>query len=75
MTSTILAALGAAALILHTAVRLPAALTDLLRACLPLVHAVRDLHAAFNRDDHGLARRDLGDDGSISPPAQPPSNP
>jgi hypothetical protein len=51
MTSTILAALGAAVLILHTASRLPAALADLLRACLPLVQAARDLWAALTDDD------------------------
>ncbi|MGP3919033.1 hypothetical protein [Nonomuraea sp. 10N515B] len=52
MTSTILAALGAAVLILHTATRLPVALADLLRACLPLAHALRDLRAAFTARDN-----------------------
>ncbi|GES25233.1 hypothetical protein Aple_081320 [Acrocarpospora pleiomorpha] len=49
MTTTILAAIGGATLILHTATRLPAALTDLVRACLPLLTAISDLRAALPR--------------------------
>ncbi|MGN9840566.1 hypothetical protein ACTMTI_20815 [Nonomuraea sp. H19] len=51
MTSTILAAIGAAVLILHTATRLPRALADLLRAFLPVVAALRELYTAITRTD------------------------
>ncbi|MBA2897746.1 hypothetical protein [Nonomuraea soli] len=46
-TTTILAAIGALILILHTATRIPTALADLLRACLPLLHAVHDVRTAL----------------------------
>ncbi|GAA4049266.1 hypothetical protein [Nonomuraea soli] len=46
-TTTILAAIGALILILHTATRIPAALAELLLACLPLLRAVSELRAAL----------------------------
>ncbi|MFB9877572.1 hypothetical protein ACFFMN_06485 [Planobispora siamensis] len=48
-TTTILAAIGALTLILHTASRIPAALADFLRACLPLLRVINDLRAALSR--------------------------
>jgi len=45
--TTILAAIGATALILHTAVRIPYALTELLRACKLTVAAFHELRAAI----------------------------
>ncbi|WP_214105461.1 hypothetical protein [Acrocarpospora catenulata] len=49
MTSTILAAVGALTLILHTATRLPAALAELLRAFLPVIAALTELRTALAR--------------------------
>ncbi|MEO3861421.1 hypothetical protein [Acrocarpospora sp. B8E8] len=49
MTTTILAAIGALTLILHTAARLPHALADLLRAFLPVINALDELRAALAR--------------------------
>ncbi|WP_214105565.1 hypothetical protein [Acrocarpospora catenulata] len=49
MTTTILAAIGALTLILHTAVRLPAALAELLRAFLPVITTLAELRAALAR--------------------------
>jgi hypothetical protein len=49
MTTTILAGIGAATLILHTAIRVPYALAALLRACIPVVTALRELRAALTR--------------------------
>lgn len=42
-TTTILAAIGAIALILNTATRIPDALVELLHACRPVFAALRDL--------------------------------
>ncbi|WP_170990730.1 hypothetical protein [Herbidospora galbida] len=49
MTTTILAAIGALTLILHTAARLPQALADLLRAFLPVIAVFAELRAALSR--------------------------
>ncbi|WP_170991216.1 hypothetical protein [Herbidospora galbida] len=49
MTTTILAAIGALTLTLHTATRLPHALADLLRAFLLVISAFGELRAALAR--------------------------
>ncbi|MEV4251419.1 hypothetical protein AB0J63_49570 [Streptosporangium canum] len=43
MTTTILATIGATVLLLQTAARIPPALTDLLRALIPVRQALREL--------------------------------
>ncbi|GGN66354.1 hypothetical protein [Nocardia rhizosphaerihabitans] len=43
----IIALLAVIVLILQNAAQIPAAVADLLRACLPVVHAARDLIAAI----------------------------
>ncbi|MGV9387325.1 hypothetical protein ACWDRB_66965 [Nonomuraea sp. NPDC003707] len=43
MTTTILATIGAIVLLLQTATRIPPALTDLLRALIPVREALREL--------------------------------
>ncbi|MQY08884.1 hypothetical protein [Actinomadura macrotermitis] len=51
MLTTVLAGLAAAVLIVGAAARIPAALADFLRACLPVVHAARELHHALTHPD------------------------
>ncbi len=46
-TTMILAAIGATALILTAAARIPSALAEFLRACVPVITAVRELRAAL----------------------------
>ncbi|MEU5863665.1 hypothetical protein ABZ815_21010 [Nonomuraea sp. NPDC047529] len=43
MTTTILTTIGTAVLLLQTATRIPPALTDLLRALIPVREALREL--------------------------------
>ncbi|MFG1768988.1 hypothetical protein [Nocardia salmonicida] len=54
----IIALIALILLILQTATRIPGALADLLRACLPVVDAVRDLTAAAKRPTEFPAKAD-----------------
>ena len=47
MTTTILAVIGSAVVILNAVTRLPQAITDLAHACIPAVTALRELCAAI----------------------------
>jgi hypothetical protein len=47
--TAVLAAIGAVTLILTAATRIPAALTDFLRACTTTVKAARELHTALTK--------------------------
>ncbi|SDM71062.1 hypothetical protein [Nonomuraea jiangxiensis] len=49
MTTTILTTIGATVLLLQTATRIPPALTDLVRALIPVREALREL---LHRQDH-----------------------
>ena len=48
-TIEILAVIGGITVIRTAAAKIPAALADLIRACIPVADAARDLHAAINR--------------------------
>ena len=62
-TTAILAVIGGITLILTTAVRVPAALAEFLRACILVANAARELRTA-------LAKRTPRDDSAL---VEPPS--
>ncbi|MEG8183959.1 hypothetical protein GZH49_36425 [Nocardia terpenica] len=63
MTATdLIALIAATALVLQNAARIPTALADLLRACLPVVRAARDLAATINHTPKRPTETDLPDD-------------
>lgn len=57
--TTVLAIIGGIVVLLGTATRIPLALSSLVRACIPLVHALDDLHEAIRH-----RRRRLDDSGT-----------
>jgi hypothetical protein len=61
MTTTILAAIGSAVVILNAVTRLPQAISDLARACIPAVTALRELHAVITGRRRSCGSRGEGD--------------
>jgi Sec-independent protein translocase protein TatA len=49
ISTTVLAVIGGMAVILVAAARIPAAAAELIRACIVLVDAIKDLRAALRR--------------------------
>jgi len=49
ISTTVLAVIGGMAVILVAAARIPAAAAELIRACIVLVDAIKDLRAALQR--------------------------
>jgi hypothetical protein len=69
-TTAILAMIGGAALILTAAARIPPALVELLRACIPVVTALCELRTALNAS---TIRDDSAQHEDPAPPSSSPS--
>lgn len=53
MTTSVLTIIGMAAMMILAAEKIPRALAALVRACIPLAHAIRDLSSAIRTDTAG----------------------
>ncbi|MBN6547645.1 hypothetical protein, partial [Actinacidiphila bryophytorum] len=60
--TTILAVIGAAVVVFGALAEIPPALAALVRACIPVVAAVRELRAALSRAEGRSARQGDGED-------------